>query len=111
MSKFNYKVSIEGQMADGSAAIMDIKASCEDELDAIIETAFSVPNFTILDTDDPYYYDEYYDDRFADDYDDYDPSDFEIDPYELLSEEEQAAYSCQETYDDEIIERSKVYIQ
>ena len=99
MSKFNYKVSIEGQMADGSAAIMYIKASCEGELDAIIETAFGISNFTVLDTDDPYYYQNY------------DPADFEIDPYELLSEEEQAAYSCQDTYDDEIIERSKVYIQ
>ena len=93
MSKFNYKVSIEGQMADGSAAIMYIEASCEDELDAIIETAFGISSFTILDTDDPYYYDKYYDDRFADDYDDYsdiaDDYDFDQEPILLgLTDEE-----------------------
>lgn len=52
--KFNYKVGIKGEMADGTDAIMDVKAKCVYELEAILSNAFD-SEYYIIECNDPDY--------------------------------------------------------
>ena len=93
--KFTYKVEVIGLMADGSNYITDIQASCIDELYAILDNAFSECDYNIIEHDDPTL--------------DYDFDEFDIiEDCQPMTDEEYFRF-MNDTYDDEIIDKTVVY--